>query len=393
MNQISQLSPPKCENIIKVRGEIRLPEGNVFYPQWKTSGSNPVYGGYQDACETLVYDTKTFDVITHKSGKSFPLGQHIKPIKVLDQELYLQGSSFINAPRLYRLDRKTGELTFAKNDTSENANTFTCRQIWAHSEDGTRIPIDCFGTLAGKQPTIVFIYGGFGRNNHSFYSPDIYSKWLTLGYSVAVIHSRGGAEFGKAWHQAGVKAGRRKVRADIASSIRELHRQNICTPETTFVHGMSHGALLAANTAIHHPELVSHVICRVPISSTKDLPKTTLGRQWLDEYGDPQTSDWDNFMKEEDPLACEATPRSLSNTSWLIIGYRRDAVTAISHADSLVERVNNLGGKVTYWRYSSKGGHEGACDPSERIAHERRLWSYLSQKASETKPEATGSPC
>ena len=44
MNQISQLSPPKCENIIKVRGEIRLPEGSVFYPQWKTSGSNPVYG-------------------------------------------------------------------------------------------------------------------------------------------------------------------------------------------------------------------------------------------------------------------------------------------------------------------------------------------------------------
>ena len=98
-------------------------------------------------------------------------------------------------------------------------------------------------------------------------------------------------------------------------------------------------------------------------------------------------------MKEEDPLACEATPRSLCTTSWLIIGYCHDAVTTISHADSLVERVKNLGGEVTYWRYSSKGGHEGAFDPSERIAHERRLWSYLSQKASETKPEATGSPC
>ena len=97
MNQISQLFPPKCENIIKVRGEIRLPEGNVFYPQWKTSGSNPVYGGYQDACETLVYDTKTFDVITHKSGKSFPLGQHIKPIKVLTR------SSIYKAPPLLTL--------------------------------------------------------------------------------------------------------------------------------------------------------------------------------------------------------------------------------------------------------------------------------------------------
>ena len=100
MNQISRPSLPKCENMIKVRGEIRLPEGSAFYPQWKTSGSNPVYGGYQDACETLVCDTKTFDVITHKSGKSFPLGQHIKPIKMLDQELYLQGSSCINDPRL-----------------------------------------------------------------------------------------------------------------------------------------------------------------------------------------------------------------------------------------------------------------------------------------------------
>ena len=98
-------------------------------------------------------------------------------------------------------------------------------------------------------------------------------------------------------------------------------------------------------------------------------------------------------MKEEDPLACDTIPQILSNTSWLIIGYCHDAVTAISHADALVERVNNLGGEVTYWRYSSKGGHEGACDPSKRIAHERKLWSYLSQKASEIKMKATGSPC
>ncbi|WP_234992681.1 prolyl oligopeptidase family serine peptidase [Varibaculum vaginae] len=384
---------PKYESIVKVRGEILLPDGSTFYPQWKTSGSTPIYGGYQDACEALVYSPQKVEVITHKSGNSFPLGQHVKPIKVLDHELYIQTSSFINAPRLYRLDRKTGELTCAKNNTSQYNNAFTCQQIWATSEDGTQIPIDCFGKLTGKQPTIVFIYGGFGRSNHSFYSPDIYSKWLTHGYSIAVIHSRGGAEYGKSWHQAGVKAGRRQVRADIASSIRELHRQNICTPETTFIHGMSHGALLAAITAIHHPELVSQVVCRVPISSTKHLSKTTLGRQWLAEYGNPQTTDWDNFMKQEDPLACNVNPESLSGTSWLIIGYCRDEVTTISHADSLVERVKNLRGTATYWRYSSKGGHEGAVDPNERITHERRLWSYLSQKAADLKMKASYSPC
>lgn len=393
MSQTSQRFLLKCDSIINVQGEIQLSDGRSFYPQWKTSGHNPIYGGYLDACETLICDTKAFDAVIHKSGKSFSLGQHIELIQVLDHEIYLQISSFINAPRLYRLNRETGELVFAKIGTSHHNSPFTCRQIWASSEDGTPIPIDCFGNLVGKQPTLVFIYGGFGRSNHSFYSPDIYSKWLAHGYAVAVIHSRGGAEYGKAWHQAGIKNGRSKVRSDIASSIRELHRQNICTAETTFLHGMSHGALLAAITAIRHPDLVSHVVCRVPISTTKDLLKTPLGRQWINEYGNPQTVDWHNFMKGEDPLACDAAPQSLDRTSWLIIGYSHDTVTSISHADSLVERVRSLGGKATYWRYLSKGGHQGALDPNERITHEHKLWSYLNQKASNMKMKEMYSPC
>ena len=383
-----------CEGIVQLRGKIRLPDERMFYPHWKTVGDWPVYGGHVEACEALVCDSSERGAIVHAAGDAFLPGHHIEPLSVLNDQIYAQTSSFTDPPSVYRIERRTGRLTAVHDGRFSNAPEYTCRRVWATNEDGTRIPIDCFGTLPDvPRPTIVHVYGGFGCSNHSFYSHAADVHWLKHGYRIAVVHTRGGGEYGTDWHQAAVKEGRRRVRADIVAAIRELHRINLCTPETTIMHGMSHGAMVAAVTAICHPGLISQVVCRVPISNTQDLAATPLGLQWIDEYGDPRTGDWFAFMKNEDPLACDATPGCLEGTSWLVIGYCGDSVTDITHADLLAKRANALGGQVAYWRYPASGGHYGAFDPVDRLAHERKLWSYLNYQASRMDMKDMHAPC
>ncbi|MDV6239552.1 prolyl oligopeptidase family serine peptidase [Trueperella bernardiae] len=383
-----------CEGIVQLRGKIRLPGGRIFYPHWKTVGASPIYGGYVEACEALVCDTSESGVVCHVAGEAFPLGHHIEPLNFSNDQLYVHASSFIEPPSVYQIDRHSGQLTVVHDGNCNKVREFTCRRVWDISDDGTLIPIDCFGTASNTpKPTIVHVYGGFGRSNHSFYNHAADAHWLKHGYTIAVVHSRGGGEYGDSWHQAGVKEGRRQVKADIAAAIRALHQASLCTPETTIVHGMSHGAIVAAATTICYPELISHIVCRVPISSTQDLATTRLGMQWIGEYGDPRTNDWSAFMKNEDPIACDVTPGRLEGTSWLVVGYCGDTVTDIAHADLLAERAEALGGRVTYWRYPSNGGHHGALDPVDRLLHERKLWRYLNHQASGMNLESVCTTC
>ncbi len=402
-------------HIIRVSGTIRLPSGKIFYPEWKACvntiardctgptadvGSGCVYGGYVDGREALTCETSKLGVVTYIAGDALPGGCHVVPLEASATNVRVQISSSILPPNIYLLDRGTGSLVYESSPPSEHfadliPSTLTHQQLHAISTDGTIIPIDCFGTaLAGSlaanpQPTIVHVYGGFGESNHTIYSPQVYEHWLKHGYNIAFVHTRGGNEYGKCWHLSAIRNGRSRVRQDLVAAVRLLHAARICKPNTTVLHGMSHGALVASITAIRHCGLAEQIVCRVPISTTKDIALTELGRQWIPEYGDPRTTDWAAFMESEDPMECHATPDCLAGTNWLIIGYCSDAVTRISHAKALKDRVNQLGGKVTCWFYTDSGGHEGATVPTIRIAHAERLWNYLRVQAVSTQASSS----
>lgn len=403
-------------HIVWVSGTIRLPNGEFFYPEWKAdvstvvrggtdqaadTNSGTVYGGYIDGREALTCETSKLGVVTHIADDDLPGGCHIVPLEASATDVHVQISSSILPPHTYRLERDTGKLVCESSPPSEyfadlTHSAPTYQQLHAISADGTVVPIDYFGTAladpfaANPQPTIVHVYGGFGKSNHSIYSPQAHKHWLKHGYNIAFVHTRGGNEYGKRWHFTATRNGRSRVRQDLVAAIKLLHAARICEPNTTVLHGMSHGALVAAITAIRHCGLAEQIVCRVPISTTKDIALTELSRQWIPEYGDPCTTDWAAFMKAEDPLECPATPDCLVGTKWLIVGYCSDTVTRISHAKDLKNRVSQLGGKVTCWLYTESGGHEGAAMPAARTAHAERLWNYLRTQVA--SPQTSNSP-
>lgn len=56
-----------------------------------------------------------------------------------------------------------------------------------------------------------------------------------------------------------------------------------------------------ANAYLMRPELFAAVHCAVPILDLKRFKAMAGDSSWIDEFGDPDTKDWDAFMKSFSP--------------------------------------------------------------------------------------------
>ena len=58
--------------------------------------------------------------------------------------------------------------------------------------------------LDGRNPTVLYGYGGFNVAERPAFSP-VLVEWLEMGGVYAEANLRGGSEYGEAWHQAGAR--------------------------------------------------------------------------------------------------------------------------------------------------------------------------------------------
>ena len=273
------------------------------------------------------------------------------------------------------------EIAVALNEIHNNPQVgdrcrFQYRQLWTKSIDGTLVPIDVYGENLDSTPILVFAYGGFGRSLTAFYSNGLFANWISKGFSVAIVHARGGHEFGRKWLLNGSRRNRNNSREDVVAALETLHSNLNLTPEMVMLHGMSHGALLVALSGINRPDLARNYACKVPISDTRMIQNSPFSEAWIEFYVDPMSEEWDQHMKQEDPIHCSTRGGVLEGTNWFISSYRGDLVTDPVHAVKLGQRVLSLGGSLVFRGYSGEGGHHGAFDEATRRLHESEFWSW-----------------
>ena len=94
------------------------------------------------------------------------------------------------------------------------------------SKDGTRIPYFQVSrhdlTLDGRNPTLLYGYGGFEISLLPDYRGGIGAAWLEKGGVYVVANIRGGGEYGPAWHRAALKAHRHKAYEDFIAVAEDL---------------------------------------------------------------------------------------------------------------------------------------------------------------------------
>jgi len=144
-------------------------------------------------------------------------------------------------------------------------------------------------SLNGKNPTILYGYGGFNISETPYFSVPI-AVWLDMGGIYAVPNIRGGGEYGEKWHLAGTKMNKQNVFDDFISAAEYLINNKYTSPAYLGIRGGSNGGLLIGAVMTQRPELFKVALPAVGVLDMLRYNKFTAGAGWAYDYGTAEES-------------------------------------------------------------------------------------------------------
>ena len=291
---VTNLNAPN-ERVVTVDASNPLPENWIdFIPETKNVLSPSTGGGYffanymVDAVSKVMqydYDGKLIREVTLPGiGSAGGFGA-----KKEDTQLYYSFTNYITPGSIYKYDIKNGtsEL-FRKPDIDFNPNAYESKQIFYTSKDGTKVPMIITHKkgieLNGKNPTILYGYGGFNVPLTPSFSITN-AVWMEQGGVYAVANLRGGGEYGKAWHNAGTKLQKQNVFDDFIAAGEYLIKNNYTSSDYLAIRGGSNGGLLVGATMTQRPDLIKVALPAVGVLDMLRYHTFTAGAGWAYDYG------------------------------------------------------------------------------------------------------------
>jgi prolyl oligopeptidase len=203
--------------------------------------------------------------------------------------LYYSFTNYITPGSIYAFDPKTGVSTeYQKPKVDFNATDYESKQVFYPSKDGTKIPMIITykkGTeLNGKNPTILYGYGGFNISLTPSFSI-ANAVWLEQGGVYAVANLRGGGEYGKEWHDAGIQLKKQNVFDDFIAAAEYLIAQKYTSSDFLAIRGGSNGGLLVGAVMTQRPDLMKVALPAVGVLDMLRYHTFTAGAGWAYDYG------------------------------------------------------------------------------------------------------------
>lgn len=246
------------------------------------------------------------------------------------------------------------------------------RQYEATSKDGTRVPYFIAMReglkLDGRNPTLVYGYGGFHNALLPWYSGLFGKGWLEPGGVFVVANLRGGGEFGPEWHRAAQRENKQRTWDDLAAVAEDIIKRGITSPPHLGIMGGSQGGLLVTATMMQRPDLFGAVVAQVPLVDMLRYHKLLAGASWMAEYGDPDNSADRAFIAAYSPY--QNVRKDTRYPRIFLVTSTRDDRVHPGHARKMAARMLEQGHRVLYFE-NIEGGH-GAAANNEQAA---RMWA------------------
>lgn len=212
-------------------------------------------------------------------------------------QLYFQSQSYLRPAGWFRYYARNSRVSPTQLIEKSPINYDDCELIrdFAASRDGTKVPITIIrkiGTeLDGRNPTLLYGYGGYGIVlSPSFLSPAV-RLWLDHGGIYCVANLRGGGEFGEEWHKAGNLTRKQNVFDDFIACAEFLIKSNYTNPQKLAIMGGSNGGLLMGAVLTQRPELFRAVVSFVGIYDMLRVELDPNGSFNVPEFGTVKDAD------------------------------------------------------------------------------------------------------
>ncbi len=206
-----------------------------------------------------------------------------------DNETFYSFTSYTVPGSIYRYDVQTGQTTlFREPKIDFDPQRFDTKQVFYTSKDGTRVPLVIVSrkglALDGQNPTILYAYGGFNNALTPGFAVSTIA-WLEMGGVYAVANLRGGGEYGREWHEAGMLDRKQNVFDDFLAAAEWLIEGKYTSPEKLAIRGGSNGGLLVGAAMTQRPELFAAAVPAVGVMDMLRFHRFTIGWAWVSEYG------------------------------------------------------------------------------------------------------------
>ncbi|OMQ08511.1 prolyl oligopeptidase family protein [[Flexibacter] sp. ATCC 35103] len=209
-----------------------------------------------------------------------------------EKTLYYSFTNYTTPGTIYSFEPKAGKSeVYQKPVVDFKSDDYESKQVFYTSKDGTKIPMIITykkGTkLDGKNPTILYGYGGFNISLTPAFSI-ANAVWLENGGVYAVANLRGGGEYGKKWHDAGTKLQKQNVFDDFIAAGEYLIAQKYTSSDFLAIRGGSNGGLLVGATMTQRPDLMKVALPAVGVMDMLRYHTFTAGAGWAFDYGTAQ---------------------------------------------------------------------------------------------------------
>ena len=227
--------------------------------------------------------------------------------KETEKDLYFSFTNYITPGTIYKFNADSGKSeVYQKPKVKFNPENYVSEQVFYTSKDGTKIPMMINykkGTkLDGKNPTILYSYGGFNISLQPSFSV-VNAIWMENGGIYAVPNIRGGGEYGKKWHDAGTKMQKKNVFEDFIAAGEYLQKKGYTSKEFMALSGRSNGGLLVGATMTMRPDLAKVAFPGVGVLDMLRYNKFTAGAGWSYDYGTAEDSkEMFEYLKSYSPV-------------------------------------------------------------------------------------------
>lgn len=212
-----------------------------------------------------------------------------------DTRTFYGFTSFTEAGAIYEFDLTTGESKLWKKPTVDfDSSAYETKQVFYKSKDGTRIPMFIVAKrgveLEGQNPTLLYGYGGFNISLTPAFAV-LRAVWLEMGGVLAIPNLRGGGEYGREWHQAGIKERKQNVFDDFIRAGEWLIANGYTSKEKLAIQGGSNGGLLVGAAMTQRPELFAAALPDVGVMDMLRFDRFTIGWAWRSDFGSSENAE------------------------------------------------------------------------------------------------------